>query len=175
MEKGLIHIYHGDGKGKTTAAVGLAVRAAGAGMRVLFTQFMKSGGSSELTVLKNVENIEVNVVKNSYGFTWNMTDDNRVKLKSENDKAVASLIMAVKEGRYQLLVLDEIMSAYQGGLVDKEQVLALMQLCKGKTELVLTGRNPADELKDMADYITQMQCERHPYEKGVDARLGIEL
>lgn len=175
MEKGLIHIYHGDGKGKTTAAVGLAVRAAGAGMRVLFTQFMKSGGSSELTVLKNIENIEVNVVKNSYGFTWNMTDDSRVKLKSENDKAVASLIMAVKEGRYQLLVLDEIMSAYQGGLVDKEQVLALMQLCKGKTELVLTGRNPADELKDMADYITQMQCERHPYEKGVDARLGIEL
>lgn len=175
MEKGLIHIYHGDGKGKTTAAVGLAVRAAGAGMCVLFTQFMKSGGSSELAVLKNLENIEINVIKNTYGFTWNMTDDDKRRLKAENDKAVAALITTVKEGRYQLLVLDEIMSAYQSGLVDKEQVLALLQLCRGKTELVLTGRNPADELKDMADYITQMQSERHPYEKGVDARLGIEL
>lgn len=175
MEQGLIHIYCGDGKGKTTAAVGLAVRAAGAGMRVLFAQFMKSGGSSELAVLKNIKNIEISVIKNSYGFTWNMTDDDRIRLKSENDMAVAALIEAVRKEKCQMLVLDEIVSAYQGGLVAKEPMLELMHLCKGKTELVLTGRSPADELMGMADYITQMKCERHPYERGIGARMGIEL
>lgn len=171
----MIHIYHGDGKGKTTAAVGLAVRAAGAGMCVMFTQFMKSGGSSELKVLKNINNIEVNVIKNLYGFTWNMTDSDKQNIKKENDKAVKELINIVKNESYQLIVLDEILSAYQGGLVDKEQVIILMQLCKGKTELVLTGRNPAEELKLMADYITEMKCERHPYERGIAARYGVEL
>lgn len=175
MEKGLTHIYHGDGKGKTTAAVGLAVRAAGAGMKVLFTQLMKDGTSSELAVLKNIENIEVNTIKNTYGFTWNMTDADKAKLKVENDKAVTALIEAVKEEKYQMLVIDEVMSAYQGGLADKKLVLELMQLCRGRIELVLTGRNPSDELKAMADYITEMKGERHPYDKGIGARLGIEL
>ena len=175
MEKGLMHIYHGDGKGKTTAAVGLAVRAAGAGMRVAFVQFMKDGTSSELEVLKQIERIEVYAVKNTYGFTWNMSEDNRIQLRMRNDKAVKAMIKAVKEERYQMFVVDEIMSAYQGGFVEKASVLELMQLCKGTAELVFTGRNPAKELLDRADYITEMRSERHPFEKGIIARAGIEL
>lgn len=175
MEKGLIHIYHGNGKGKTTAAVGLAVRAAGAGMRVSFIQLMKDGTSAELNVLKKMEQIEVYSIRNTYGFTWNMSDDDRIRLRMKNDKAVNAMIRAVKEGLYQMLVVDEMMPAYQGGFVDKAAVLELMQLCKGTTELVLTGRNPAKELLDRADYITEMKNERHPYEKGITARVGIEL
>lgn len=175
MEKGLIHIYHGDGKGKTTAAVGLAVRAAGAGMHVAFIQLMKDAASAELNILKKIDQIEVYTIKNTYGFIWNMSDDNRIQLRMQNDRAVKAVIKAAKEELYQMIVVDEIMSAYQGGFVDKTSVLALMQLCKGTTELVLTGRNPAKELLDRADYITEMRNERHPYEKGITARAGIEL
>lgn len=174
-EKGLIHIYHGDGKGKTTAAVGLAVRAAGAGMHVAFIQLMKDAASAELNVLKTIDQMEVYTIKNAYGFTWNMSDDNRIQLRMQNDKAVKAMIKAAKEELYQMIVVDEMMSAYQGGFVDKTSVLELMQLCKGTTELVFTGRNPAKELLNRADYITEMKNERHPYEKGITARVGIEL
>lgn len=175
MEKGLMHIYHGDGKGKTTAAVGLAVRAAGAGLHVAFMQLMKDVVSAELNILKKIDQIEVYTIKNTYGFTWNMSDDNRIQLRMRNDRAMKAMIKAAKEELYQMIVVDEIMSAYQGGFVDKTSVLALMQLCKGTTELVFTGRNPAKELLDRADYITEMKNERHPYEKGITARVGIEL
>ncbi|MDE7206028.1 MAG: cob(I)yrinic acid a,c-diamide adenosyltransferase [Lachnospiraceae bacterium] len=174
MEKGLIHIYHGDGKGKTTAAVGLAVRAAGSGMHVAFIQLMKDGTSAELDMLKKIERIEVFAIKNSYGFTWNMSDDDRIQLRMRNDKAVNAIIKAAKEELYQMFVVDELMSAYQGGFVDKLAVIELMQLCKGTTELVFTGRNPARELLDRADYITEMKNVKHPYEKGIGARAGIE-
>ena len=175
MEKGLIHIYHGDGKGKTTAAVGLAVRAAGAGMRVVFVQFMKDGTSAELNVLKRIDGIEVHAVQNIYGFTWNMRDDDRMQLRMQNDKCIKAMIKMAKEELHQMIVVDEMLSAYQGGFVDKSAVLELMQLCKGSIELVFTGRNPAKELLDRADYITEMKKERHPYEKGITARVGIEL
>jgi len=175
MEKGLLHIYHGDGKGKTTAAVGLAVRAAGAGMRVAFIQLMKDGTSAELDILRRIDRIEVYAIKNTYGFTWNMSDDDRIKLRMRNDKALKAMIKAAKEELYQVLVVDEMMSAYQGGFVDKASVLELMQLCKGITELVFTGRNPAKELLDRADYITEMKNVRHQYEKGITVRAGIEL
>ncbi len=175
MEKGLMHIYHGDGKGKTTAAIGLAVRAAGAGMRVSFVQFMKDGTSAELDVLKKIEKVEVYAIKNTFGFTWNMRDEDRIKLRMHNDRAMRAIIKAVKEEIYQLVIVDEMMSAYQGGFVDKSSVHELVQLCKGTTELVFTGRNPAKELLGKADYITEMRNERHPYERGISARVGIEL
>ncbi len=108
-------------------------------------------------MLRGIEKIEVNVVENTYGFTWNMTDADRQELKAKNDSAVSSLLPAVETGQYRLLVLDEIVSAYQCGLADKEQVLSLIKLCRGRTELVLTGRNPPDELLEQADYSTEMK------------------
>lgn len=104
-----------------------------------------------------------------------MNDDDRIKLRMRNDRAIKAMIKAVKEERYQMLVFDEMLSAYQGGFVDKTAVLDLIQLCRDTTELVFTGRNPAKELLDRADYITEMRNERHPYEKGICARAGIEL
>ncbi len=173
QHKGLIHIYHGDGKGKTTAAVGMAVRAAGAGLKVCFAQFMKTGNSSELGMLELMSNIKVMPVVNHYGFTWNMTQDDKLKLKADNDKALEELINAV--GEYDMIILDEILSAHNSGLVENEKVIKLADCAKGYTELVFTGRNPAGELLSRADYITEMVCTRHPFEKGVNAREGIEF
>ena len=95
--------------------------------------------------------------------------------KEDNDKALDKLIQEAQKGMYQLIIVDELLSAYQNQLLDKEKVTALMDIAKAcKTELVLTGRNPAKELLDRADYITEMVCIRHPYEKGISAREGIE-
>ncbi len=200
---GLFHIYCGDGKGKTTAAIGAAVRAVGAGLKVCFVQLMKSGESSELSVIKNIQNITVQAVINPYGFTWKMTVSEKEKLKKLNDETVEMLIKAIGNksdasdgnlsnsrqsdntvgkftynevnGRFDMIIIDELMSAYQNELVGKSLVFSLIERCKGNTELIFTGRNHSDELMEKADYITEMKCQRHPYEKGVSARLGIEL
>lgn len=201
---GLFHIYCGGGKGKTTAAIGAAVRAAGAGLKVCFVQLMKSGESSELSILKNIQNITVQAVINPYGFTWKMTVSEKEKLRKLNDEAFKMLTKAIGNksdasdgnlanssqadnntagkfthnevnGWFDMIIIDELMSAYQNGLVDKALVSSLIEKCKGNTELIFTGRNPSDELMEKADYITEMKCQRHPYEKGVSARLGIEL
>ena len=203
-QMGLFHIYCGDGKGKTTAAIGAAVRAAGAGLSVCFVQLMKPGTSSELSALKNMENLTVWTVINPYGFTWKMTVSEKEKLRKLNDETVEMLINAIgnksdasngnlsnssqsnnialgkfthneANGWFDMIIIDELMSAYQNGLVGKPLVSSFIEKCKGNTELIFTGRNPSDELMEKADYITEMKCQRHPYEKGVSARLGIEL
>ena len=193
-QTGLFHIYCGDGKGKTTAAIGAAVRAAGAGLRVCFVQLMKTGTSSELPMLKNMENLTVRAVINPYGFTWEMTLNEKERLKNLNNKAFEELINDIEKKYaalngnhndaftqgadkkyFDMIIIDELISAYQNELVDKLLVFKLIEKCKGNTELIFTGRNTTDELMEKADYITEMKCQRHPYEKGVSARLGIEL
>lgn len=170
-EKGLIHIYCGDGKGKTTAAIGLAIRAVGAGMKVCFAQFMKAGSSSEWEILKKIEGIQAMIAKNTYGFTWKMTKQEKEELTSINNKCLEEILDQMED--YDLLILDEIISAYQNDLVDKRKVLDILERNQ-HTEVVLTGRNPSDEFMDIADYVTEMKCIRHPYEKGIAARKGIE-
>lgn len=177
MENGLVHIYCGEGKGKTTAAVGSAIRAAGAGWKVCFGQLMKDGNSSELSVLKNIEGLEVKTVVNHFGFTWNMTDEDKHELTRLHNEFIKEMQVALEKGTYQMIVLDEILSAYQYGLLEQELLLELLDTNKkegGKAELILTGRNPAEALIQRADYITEMKGIRHPYEKGVAARMGIE-
>lgn len=169
--QGLIHIYTGDGKGKTTACVGLACRAAGAGLKVCFAQFMKKGNSSELQVLKNIPNLTVVSVVNPYGFSWKMTEEEKKALYEINTMRVKELIA---ENDYDMLVLDEIISAYQLDLVDRNAVLELLET-KDHREIVLSGRNPAEELLAKADYISEIKNVRHPYEKGIQARKGIEF
>lgn len=170
MEDNLIHIYCGNGKGKTTAAVGLAVRAAGAGLKVNFCQFMKDGQSSELLPLQGINGINVKSVENPYGFTWQMTETEKKALYEINTQAVEWLKGFEK---YQVVVMDEILSAYEYELVDRKLLIDFLKENKG--EIILTGRNPKEELVEMADYVTEMNCVRHPFEKGIEARKGIEL
>lgn len=169
MERGLMHLYYGDGKGKTTAAMGLALRALGAGLRVTVVQFLKNGTSSELDGL---EKLGATLLRGKAGtkFVSAMTDEERAETRAYQDDC---LIRAM-EHPCDLLVLDEACAAWRLGMVDD---LLLQKAVLGRpegTEVVLTGRDPAPWMKLKADYITEMRCEKHPYEQGISARRGIE-
>ena len=172
--KALVHIYTGEGKGKTTASIGLAVRAAGAGMKVLFVQFFKedSAPSGEKEVLKAVG---VELVRSNCRhplFTGARTDLEAVRA------SVVGTYEAAKEklmsGGYNLVVFDEIMSAINGGWIKIDDILSFLDSRPKDLEVVLTGRNAPVELMQSADYVTEMLKIKHPFDNGVQARKGIE-
>ena len=217
----MIQVYHGDGKGKTTAAIGLAVRFSGAGKKVLFCQFMKGNISSEIGVLQKLENMEVELIGKNFGFYKDMTEQDKEEItKCHNhilEKVLGVLLNAKSAGQepaYQepaiqesadqepaiqevadqepetqelqdqcqdgpvlLVVLDELTSAYRYGLLDRGLVSKIILAASENRqiiELVITGRDPDSFFLEHADYITEMKIQRHPYEKGILARKGIE-
>lgn len=167
---GLIHLYCGDGKGKTTAAMGLALRAAGAGLRVVVLQFLKNGDSSELAPLAALANVTVLSGKGGDAFTCRMTEAQKAAARRIHDEHLAKALALPCD----VLVLDEAAAACRLGLVDAARVEALCRQKPAGLELVLTGRNPPAFMEECADYITEMTCRRHPFERGVGARKGIE-
>ncbi|MDO5546132.1 MAG: cob(I)yrinic acid a,c-diamide adenosyltransferase [Eubacteriales bacterium] len=168
---GLIHLYCGDGKGKTTAAVGLAVRASGAGKRVVFTQFFKDGSSSEVESLKclGIRTVHARTVK---GFYRSMTEQEREQARQDYTALFRQVTAAAKDA--DLLILDEIVSACNRGVVPEGMVVDFLRNKPQKLEVVLTGREPSPALTELADYITEMRKLRHPFDRGVAARKGIE-
>ncbi len=170
---GLIHIYCGDGKGKTTAAVGLTVRAAGAGKKVVFTQFFKGESSSEIKILKSVENIKTMHCQTVPGLYYYMDDKQKEQAKADYTKL---LLRALEEARTaDLLVLDEAISACNYGTIPEQTIVDFLNSRPENLEVVLTGRNPSQQLQDLADYVTEMRKIKHPYDRGVLARKGIEF
>lgn len=167
---GLLHIYCGDGKGKTTASLGLAIRAAGTGMKVCFVQFMKGRDTAELASLKQIPNISVKRCDKAYGFVKNMS----VRDKEEITVCHNELLKYAFSGGFDLVVLDEFNSAYGYSLMDKSLAEKLILDGKEKSEIALTGRNPAEIFFENADYVSEICCVKHPYEKGIAARKGIE-
>ena len=169
---GLIHLYCGDGKGKTTAAVGLAVRAAGAGKQVIFTQFFKDGSSSEVESLKRlgIRTIHAQTVK---GFYHAMTPEQREQARKDYTALFRQVTDAAKNA--DLLILDEIVSACNRGVVPETLVTDFLRNKPCHLEVVLTGRDPPPALMELADYITEMRKLRHPFDRGVAARKGIEF
>lgn len=175
MDQSCIHIYCGDGKGKSTAAMGLALRAAGSGRKVLVTQFLKDGSSSELKILKGLQGVRVLVCPRQFGFYWNMTEEQKYEAKCAYEELFEEAVnIAAKEDIF-LLVMDELIAAYNHSLLDKERVLAFLKEKPKGLEVVLTGREPATELVELADYVSEIQKKKHPYDKGIPARAGIEL
>ncbi len=197
MEKGLIHLYYGDGKGKTTAAVGLCIRAAGNKKRVLFTQFMKDGSSGEISLLKELPGAEVLWGNVPYGFYSRMADEEKRLFAKEQEKLFQKVLEKIEEERKRisactqnaaevektpvwdgvsmLLVMDEITYAYGFRLIDRVRLENLLNNKPVFLEIVMTGRNPEQFLVDAADYVTEMKCEKHPFEKGISARKGVEF
>lgn len=171
QKRGLIHLYCGDGKGKTTAAMGLCMRAAGAGLQVVVVQFLKNGDSSELSILSAHKNVTVLAGKGGDKFTCRMTDTEKAAARTIHDKNLDAALAIPCD----LLLLDEAAAACRLGLVDEKKVKALCQNKPPRLELVLTGRNPPDFMVQAADYITEMRCVRHPYQQGIGARKGIEF
>ena len=162
---GLIHIYCGDGKGKTTAAMGLALRAAGSGRKVLLLQFLKDGKSAEFASLAHVPGIAVVPQTRSFGFSWTLTDAERAEAKTYYTGLLEDAFR--RAGGFGLLVLDEAM-------VDEARLLELLAQRPAELEVVLTGRDPSQAMQDAADYVTEMRKVKHPFEQGVPAREGIE-
>lgn len=172
--KGCLHVYCGDGKGKTTASVGLAVRAAGNGMKVLFGQCMKDGSSSEVEMLKKL-GITYQCCTERFGFFWNMTEEQKNAAACAYTGLFEEMTKKASEEAYDLLVIDEFMSAYNHGLIDQKKALDFLLHRPEKLEIVLTGRDPGAEILELADYVTEMRKVKHPFDEGIPARKGIEL
>lgn len=169
---GLIHIYCGDGKGKTTAAMGLAIRAAGCGRRVLLLQFLKDGTSSEFSSLAHVPGIEVIPQTRTFGFSWTLSDDEKIQAKQYYTALMEAAFR--KSADFDLLILDEALGACSAGMIEEARLLELLAGKPDGLETVLTGRGPSQALLDAADYVTEMKKIKHPYERGIAARMGIE-
>lgn len=170
--RGLIHIYCGDGKGKTTAALGSALRAAGSGMQVLLLQFFKDGKSSEFTALEKVPGVMVVPQTQKFGFSWTLSPEEKAAAGRYYTGLMEDAFR--RSGEYDLLILDEAMSACTNGMISEARLLELLGARPEGLEVVLTGRNPSQALLDAADYVTEMKKIKHPYERGVTARKGIE-
>ena len=121
MEQGLIHIYCGDGKGKTSAAIGLAVRAAGSGLKVLFTRFLKNESSGELAILDDISQIKVLHLEKSYGFFKNLSEEKKQEVRETYLRLWRAIELEILTGRYDVLVIDEFMAAYKYDLIPKEE------------------------------------------------------
>jgi len=174
--KGLVHIYMGDGKGKTTAAIGLGVRACGRGMKVLMVQFLKSIHSGEMCSLKSLEpNFVLRRGTESGKFTWQMDRDEKNRAAAEQQELFNCAADAARNGECDILILDEVLGAVSASMLDREQLVSFIKNKPDRLELVLTGRNADDELVGLADYVSEIRAVKHPAEKGIQARKGIEF
>ncbi len=172
--KGYVHIYCGDGKGKTTAAVGLAVRAAGRGKRVVIARFLKTEDSGEVEVLRSIPGITVLPCEKTFGFYFQMTEDQKREAARYYSQLLERAWSAATDNQTDLLILDEIMAACTCHLVDEERLCQFLDNRPGRLEVVMTGRNPSEELQARADYISEVKKGKHPFDHGVAAREGIE-
>lgn len=169
---GYVQIYTGQGKGKTTAAIGLAVRAAGAGLKVFFAQFIKTGNSSEVAALKRFSDL---ITFKHYGrgnFIFDRPD--RGDIAAAN-KGLDEVRIAMSSGLYSVIIMDEANCAVRCGLFDVDRLLKIIDEKPANVELVITGRDAHPAVIEKAHLVTEMNPVKHYYSDGVKARRGIEL
>jgi cob(I)alamin adenosyltransferase len=171
LTKGCVQVYTGNGKGKTTAAFGLALRAAGAGLRVFIVQFMKGQPTSELAA---IENLADRVTVRRYGRERFIATAPAPEDIAAARQGLADAVQAVASGHYDMVVLDEANMAVHFRLFSVDALLDLIAAKAAHVELVITGRNAAPRLIERADLVTEMREVKHYYSTGVPARRGIE-
>ena len=170
MSEGLVHLYWGDGKGKTTAAMGLALRALGRGKKVTVLQLLKDGSSGEIAMLEGLGAV-VLAGKTGAGFVSRMSGPERLRIRDRQDLLLAEAM----DSGCDLLILDEACAAWRMDQVDHALLKRAVLDRPAGREIVLTGRDPADWMREAADYSTEMRLVKHPYGRGVQAREGIEF
>lgn len=179
LEKGLVQIYTGDGKGKTTAAFGLALRAAGQGNKVLIYQFLKpaSLNTGELFSLKlGAVRIRVEALDIEWDMAKSFDDKEQVaQAKTAISKALDRIAQTAEKRFYDCVILDEIVFCLSKGLAKLEDIKNIIDKKDPAVEIVLTGRGATEELIAMADLVTEMKNIKHPFDKGIKARRGIEF
>jgi cob(I)alamin adenosyltransferase len=178
LEKGLVQIYTGDGKGKTTAAFGLALRAAGAGNNVLIWQFLKSK-SLDIAERKALENLQKRIKLRCINMDWKMgasLKDNETvnQMRSIISGILDQIAGQAKNRTYDVIILDEIVFCLSKKLAKFEDVKAIIENKHPKVEIVLTGRGADKKLIDIADLVTEMKKIKHPFDQNIPARRGIE-
>ena len=172
LEQGLIEVYTGDGKGKTTAALGLALRAAGHGLRVYIVQFMKGWpGYGELAALQHQPNITLMQFGRPDFVDRDKPDPEDVSMAQE---AWQHALDILSSGQYDVIILDEINVALEWNLIKLDDVVSLLENKPDEVELILTGRYADPEVIARADLATEMREIKHPYQKGIVSRKGIE-
>ena len=169
MKKGFIHLYWGNGKGKTTAAMGVAMRALAAKKKVVIVQFLKGNESGEIMLLSQL-GAKIYRGKSGHKFVFQMTQEEKAQTRKLQDE---NLISALSQSA-DLLILDEACAALELKMVDTDILKKAVYEKPQEQELILTGRNPTEWMMELADYCTEMHCWRHPYEQGITARKGIE-
>lgn len=179
MEKGYVHIYTGDGKGKTTAAFGLALRAAGHGSRVLIFQFLKPSSldlGERGALKKGIEGITVRAMDEPWDMFESMGNASALeRVKKAIARALREIETAAHEKYYDVIILDEIVFCFARGLVTIDDIKRIITNREKGVEIILTGRGATPELIELADLVTEMKPIKHPFEKGVSARKGIEF
>lgn len=174
MSTGLIHIYTGDGKGKTTAAVGMAVRAKSRGLRVLFVQFFKETDSgSETTMLDsiNIKTVNYSDVKSPF---FNQDMDKSV-IRKNALMALSQLKKILSNDNFDLIVLDEFICLISEGIITDDEAITFFRGKPKNIEIILTGKGATERMIEIADYVTFMKNIKHPYDKKMSARKGIEF
>lgn len=167
----MIHIYHGSGKGKTTAAIGLAIRMAGHHKKCLIVQFLKDGTSGEIMFLKNQSYIDVRYHYPFKKFFFQMDEIEKAECIKTQQLLWQEVISSTK---YDCIILDEILDAIGLDMISLEDVLEFLRVHHDTKEIVLTGRNPDVTLKKLCDYETEMIARKHPYDQDIQARKGVE-
>jgi len=175
MGKGLIHIYCGDGKGKTTAALGLALRASVRDFKVVIVRFLKGSFSGELDALKKLDNVTVICGSLPSIFTWQMNDEQKSQMVSEHNRIFKEATELCQSEEKTLLIMDEVIGAFDKNYIDRNLVVSFLESKPENVEVVMTGRNPDEKLCKMADYISEIKKVKHPFDRGINARDGIEM
>lgn len=170
---GLVHIYYGDGKGKTTAAMGQAIRAAGSGLDVLVFQFMKDNTSSERKILEEIPNITLLPGKRHTKFFNQMNSEEKAEYRHYNTKALDEIAKFCIN--FDVLVLDEAVCAADLELLSEEKLVNFIKHKPRGLEVIMTGHHVSDALFEVADYVTEMTKVKHPFDTGKRAREGIEF
>ena len=174
MEKGLVHIYCGDGKGKTTAATGLAVRCAGAGGSILWFQFLKRDTSGERISLGRLENITLLQGYDKMKFTFAMTDEEKQEAALFYNNAMDRIKKMVQSENYDMIILDETFGAINTGMISEDIIIEFLKNKPAGLEVVMTGRDPSERIMEYADYISEIRKIKHPYDRGIQSRKMIE-
>lgn len=174
--KGLVHVYTGDGKGKTTAALGLGLRACGRGLKVLMVQFLKGIPTGEAYSLKALEpEFVLHRGTETKKFTWEMDSEEKEQAAAEQRRIFEYAKGAASMGECDILILDEALGAISSGMLDKSVVTEFIKGKPDRLELVLTGRDAALEIVELADYVSEIKAVKHPAGKGINGRKGIEF
>jgi len=169
--KGYVHIYTGNGKGKTTAALGLSIRAAGAGMKVFIAQFIKKGNYSEIKALKKFSDL---ITVEQFGSGCFIKGKPAAEDIQAARKGIERIKSIVSSGDYKMVILDEANVAVKLGLFSVEDLLDIITDKPEEVEIVITGRNADQRLIEKSDLVTEMKEIKHYFQKGVKARVGIE-